>query len=335
MDRDRTAARARRPSTNDGQIPWPFGPGFPSSDPHRTPPKGASCCADRDRSAGLIRLDTVDREAMTQTTEQPPPRPAPNKATERLAARQDEPLQVLIDHDSGRVLVRDRGEPIGYELRMRERFGRAWGLGWVELLLRDEGAVVETGVSAAEVMAVARDAGRALEVAELSRWAARQLVESGDRVAAHGEAPAGRAAPGSSSSASRCGRCRRGCWSGSRPARRSSRCASAAASSTATAGSTRPGCSAAPAYSPTAARAAARYAAPAPRATRCSAARARGGRDARGVRGLMGAKDRRRLAEELVATYADAEDRRHRIVVRGRLVLDLCARRPPTWSSRG
>ena len=66
---------------------------------------------------------------------------------------------MLVDQEAGRVLVRDRGETVGYELRMRERFGRAWGLGWVELL-DEEGAVVETGVSVAEVMAVAADADR-------------------------------------------------------------------------------------------------------------------------------------------------------------------------------
>ena len=50
---------------------------------------------------------------------------------------------MLVDRDAGRVLLRDRGEAVGFELRMRERFGRL-GLGWVELLLDEEGAVVET-----------------------------------------------------------------------------------------------------------------------------------------------------------------------------------------------
>jgi hypothetical protein len=40
------------------------------------------------------------------------------------------------------------------------------------------------------------------------------------------------------------------------------------------------------------------------------------------------AGNRRRQEEELVATYADPAKRRHRIVLRGRLVLDLCGRRP-------
>ena len=132
----------------------------------------------------MTRLDTVDREAMPKLSDQPAPRTHPIRAVKRLAPRDDEALQVFVDPDAGRVLVSDRGELVGYELRMRERFGRAWGLGWVELLLAEENGVVETGVSAAEVMAVARDAGRELEVAELSTWAARQLVESGDRVAA-------------------------------------------------------------------------------------------------------------------------------------------------------
>jgi hypothetical protein len=183
MDRDRTAAPERTPSINEERIPWPFDPGFPSSDPQRTPPKGASCCADRERAARLTRLDTVGREAMSPATEQTAPRPAPRSAVRRLADRQEEALQVLVDQDAGRVLVRDRGELVGYELRMRERFGRAWGLGWVELVLDEEGAVLETGVSVAEVMAVAADADRDREVAELSRWAARELIETGDPVA--------------------------------------------------------------------------------------------------------------------------------------------------------
>ena len=41
----------------------------------------------------------------------------------------------------------------------------------------------------------------------------------------------------------------------------------------------------------------------------------------------MGTRRRRRTLEDLVATYADPEGRRHRIVLWGRLVLDLCARR--------
>jgi hypothetical protein len=183
MDRDRTAAHRRRPSMKDERIAWPFGPGFPSSDPQRTPPKGASCCAHRDASEGLTSLDTVDREAMPRATQQTAPRSAPKSAARRLTERMDETLQVLVDQGAGRVLVRDRGETVGYELRMRERFGRAWGLGWVELLLGDDGSVVETGVSAAEVMAVAADADREREVADLSRWAARELIESGDPVA--------------------------------------------------------------------------------------------------------------------------------------------------------
>src|SRR5215218_3652452 len=168
MNDDRTAAGCRAPSTDDEPIPWPFGPGFPSSDSQRTPPKGASSCAWRDPSGALTRLDTVDREAMPKLSDQPAPRTHPIRAVKRLAPRDDEALQVFVDPDAGRVLVSDRGELVGYELRMRERFGRAWGLGWVELLLAEENGVVETGVSAAEVMAVARDAGRELEVAELS-----------------------------------------------------------------------------------------------------------------------------------------------------------------------
>lgn len=91
--------------------------------------------------------------------------------------------EVLIDQDAGRVLVRDRGETFGYELRMRSLYGgRGSGLGWVELVLGIDGAVSET-VSAAEVMAIARDAGRDEEAAEISRRVASQFVESEDAAA--------------------------------------------------------------------------------------------------------------------------------------------------------
>jgi hypothetical protein len=182
MDEQRTAARSRPPSRNDGRIAWPFGPGFPSSDPQRTPPKGAFRCAKEEPAEGLTRLDTVDRQAMSAQTEQ---RPAGRTRRSALRAGDPsgEPLELLVDQGAGRVLVRDRGELVGYELRMRERFGRAFGLGWVELLLAGDGGVVETGVSAAEVIAVARDSGRELEVAEVSGSAAEQFVESGHPLA--------------------------------------------------------------------------------------------------------------------------------------------------------
>jgi hypothetical protein len=183
MDRNRAAARGRRPSTNDERIPWPFGPGFPSSDSQRTPPKGASSCARRDRSGGLTRLDTVDREAMPKVSEKPAPRSAPIRAVERLAPRHDEPPELLVDHDAGRVLLRDRGETVGYEVRLR-RGRRGSGLGWVELVLGEDGSVTQTAVSAAEVMAVARDAGREGEVAAVSRGVACAFLRQDDRVAA-------------------------------------------------------------------------------------------------------------------------------------------------------
>jgi hypothetical protein len=42
----------------------------------------------------------------------------------------------------------------------------------------------------------------------------------------------------------------------------------------------------------------------------------------------MAGQQQRRGQEQLVATYADRRRRRHRIVLRGRLVLDLCTRWP-------
>jgi hypothetical protein len=186
MNEDRRAAcqRApRAPSDDEEGFRWPFGLGFPSSDTQRTPPKGASRCGNRDESEGLTAPGTVDREAMQRPSEKTRPGEARTRAAARLAAPPDEPPALLVDQEAGRVLVRDRGETIGYELRMRERFGRAWGLGWVELVLAADGSLTETGVSAAEVMAVARDGGRDGEVARLSRWAARSFVTSGDQVA--------------------------------------------------------------------------------------------------------------------------------------------------------
>ena len=183
MDEQWTAARSRPPSRNDGRSAWPFGPGFPSSHPQRTPPKGAFRCADTEEAEGLTALDTVDRQAMSAQTEQ---RPAGRTRRSALRAGDPaaEPLELLVDQGAGRVLLRDRGELVGYELQMRERFGRAFGLGWVELLLAADSSVVETGVSAAEVIAVARDSRRELEVAEVSSWAAEQFVASGDPLAA-------------------------------------------------------------------------------------------------------------------------------------------------------
>ena len=42
----------------------------------------------------------------------------------------------------------------------------------------------------------------------------------------------------------------------------------------------------------------------------------------------MAGQRRRRFLEEPIATYADLKGRHHRIVLWGRLVLDLCPRRP-------
>jgi hypothetical protein len=50
MNENRRAARERVPLNDEGRIAWPFGAGFPSSDPQPTPPKGASRCAHSGRS---------------------------------------------------------------------------------------------------------------------------------------------------------------------------------------------------------------------------------------------------------------------------------------------
>jgi hypothetical protein len=84
-------------------------------------------------------------------------------------------LQLLIDPDAGRVLVRDRGETFGYQLEYRAGPGLRGGVGWVEYATDGRGAPVRAGVSAAEVMAVTRDAGRHEEVAALTEWAAAEF----------------------------------------------------------------------------------------------------------------------------------------------------------------
>lgn len=183
MDTDRTATRARTPSNDEERRPWPFGPGFPSSKPQRTPPKGASCCALSDHGEGLTGLGTVDREAMRATTDQTSNRPVRNGSAQRAVAPADGPPEVLIDEDAGRVLLRDRGEQVGYELRLR-RGRRGSALGWVELVLGEDGSVMQTAVSAADVIAVARDAGRDGDVADLSRRVACAFLRQDDRVAA-------------------------------------------------------------------------------------------------------------------------------------------------------
>jgi hypothetical protein len=183
MDTDRTAAPARPPSQNDGRIRWPFGGGFPSSDPQQDAPLGGVRCADHDGRTGLTRLDTVDREAMQTASPETSPPTGPIRSAHLPAAPGAEPPVVLVDHDAGRVLLRDRGETVGYELRLR-RGRRGSALGWVELVLAEEGSVVETAVSAAEVMAIASDAGREAEVAELSRRVALAFLRQDDPVCA-------------------------------------------------------------------------------------------------------------------------------------------------------
>jgi hypothetical protein len=39
---------------------------------------------------------------------------------------------VAVDHEAMRILIRDRGEPLGYELWFRPGSGQAGGVGWLE-----------------------------------------------------------------------------------------------------------------------------------------------------------------------------------------------------------
>jgi hypothetical protein len=89
-------------------------------------------------------------------------------------------LQLLIDPGAGRVLVRDRGETFGYQLEYRAGSGLRGGVGWVEYGTAADGSRYRVGVSAAEVMAVARDAGRDEDVAQLTERVAAEFGRGGD-----------------------------------------------------------------------------------------------------------------------------------------------------------
>jgi hypothetical protein len=78
------------------------------------------------------------------------------------------------------VLVRDAGETFGYELRFREKRGKDGGVGWAELSFDSEGILVEISVRTAEVMALAREAGVAEQVALMTESVAAWFEEADD-----------------------------------------------------------------------------------------------------------------------------------------------------------
>ena len=327
MDRDRTAARSRRPSTSDERISWPFDPGFPSSEPQRTPPKGVLLRPPRPvRRLDIARYRRSGGDATGDRADRSETRP--RSAARRLAERRDEALRVLVDQDAGRVLLRDRGELVGYELRMRERFGRAWGLGWSSLL-DEEGAVVENR------RVGGRGDGRGRRRRPRARGGRAEPLgrPRADRVGRPGRRPHGQAAA------------RRGAG------RLRARARLAAGAAGTDAGADRGGrdarhdVRAGRLRRPRRAHRHDLAAAPRrPPPDRCSrSGKVRRARTAsyevflRLVRAWTGrprssasmaGQERSRHQDELVASYTDRRKRRHRIVLRDRLVLDLCARRP-------
>ena len=141
----------------------PFG-SSPSAESQRTPPVGGVLLRRRRRPGGFDSGASLmaramrcqaDQERRTETS-----RSASNAAQGSAPPAALPALQLLIDPDAGRVLVRDRGETFGYQLEYRTGSGLRSGVGWVEYGSAAGGARFRAGVSAAEVMAVARDAGR-------------------------------------------------------------------------------------------------------------------------------------------------------------------------------
>jgi hypothetical protein len=138
------------------------------------PPSGASS---REQAGGRDRLTgraTFDCEAMnaradTTMTRTARARSAPERVGGGVLAGAlpplDEPFELRLDPIAGRVVVRDAGETFGYELRFREKRGKDGGVGWSELSFDPAGGLVEISVRTAEVMALAREAGVADQVA--------------------------------------------------------------------------------------------------------------------------------------------------------------------------
>jgi hypothetical protein len=188
------------------RVAWPFAC-RPRSRGGR-PPSGASS---REQAGGRDRLTgraTFDCEAMgaradTTMTRTARVRSAPERVGGGVLAGAlpplDEPFELRLDPVAGRVLVRDAGVTFGYELRFREKRGKDGGVGWSELAFDPDGRVVEISVRTAEVMALAREAGAAEQVASITNSVAAWFEQADDyftrRLAARlrAEVEAGRA----------------------------------------------------------------------------------------------------------------------------------------------
>jgi hypothetical protein len=172
------------------------------------PPSGASSRDPSGDWGGLTARGTFDCEAMgaradTTMTRTTRARSAPERVGGGALAGAlpplDEPFELRLDPSAGRALVRDAGETFGYELRFREKRGKDGGVGWSELCFDPEGSVVEISVRTAEVMAMAREAGAAEQVAGITESVAAWFGRADDyfarRLAARlrAEVEAGRA----------------------------------------------------------------------------------------------------------------------------------------------
>jgi hypothetical protein len=153
------------------------------------PPSGASSRDRSDREAGLTARGTFDGEAMgaradTTMTRTARARSAPERVGGGALAGAlpplDDTFELRVDAAAGRVLVRDAGEVFGYELRFREKRGKDGGVGWSEFSFDCECALVEISVRTAEVMAVAREAGVAEQVADLTESVASWFEQADD-----------------------------------------------------------------------------------------------------------------------------------------------------------
>jgi hypothetical protein len=172
---------------DESRVAWPFAC-RPRSRGGR-PPSGASSREPSDREGGLTERDTFDCEAMdaradTTMTRTARARSAPERVGGGALARAlpplDEPFELRLDAEAGRVLVRDAGETLGYELRFREKRGKDGGVGWSELSFDPDGRVVEISVRTAEVMAMAREAGAAEQVAGITESVADWFERADD-----------------------------------------------------------------------------------------------------------------------------------------------------------
>ncbi len=165
------------------ELEWRQSALFRPASRYRRPPSGASCSASGWPFSALDSAGTFDCQMSTRADLTLTPT-AGRSVTELLgagvAAAALAPLELVIDPDALRVLVRDP-DPVGYELWFRDGRGRSAGPGWVELCFAEDGSLCRTAVRASEVMAVARDAGREDEVAAMTEGLAGLLEQGGGR----------------------------------------------------------------------------------------------------------------------------------------------------------